>query len=461
MTERMLTTHAAALAIGGQADGADVAFARVTTDSRAIQPGDLFVALKGERFDAQDFVADALAAGAAAALVRTDFPELPGASLIRVDDTLAALGRLAAHWRTVGFAGRMAGITGSSGKTSVKEMLRAILAAQVGDDAVLATAGNLNNDIGVPLTLLRLRPQHQFAVIEMGMNHSGEIRYLADLARPDVVAINNAQRAHAGHFASVEAIARAKGELFEQLPAGVTACINLDDAHAGLWQQLAGHAPQLGFGWQRGEVQVAACTLAAAHTALTLRTPQGEVHTRLQVPGEHTVRNALTATSLALALGVPLTAIAAGLAAFAGVAGRLQRRQRADGVVILDDTYNANPDAMRAALRVLASQPGARHAVLGDIGELGDGGAAMHAEVGAYARELGIDSLHGLGELSAHTVAAFGPAGRHYPDLDALVDGVQRTVNAPASVLVKGSRFMRMERVVARLLPEATPSGGH
>ncbi len=263
MADVMLTTHAAAQAIGAAASGADVGFSRVTTDSRAIQPGDLFVALKGERFDAQDFVADALAAGAAAALVRTDFPELPGASLIRVDDTLAALGRLAAHWRTVGFAGRMAGITGSSGKTSVKEMLRAILVAEAGEDAVLATAGNLNNDIGVPLTLLRLRPQHQFAVIEMGMNHSGEIRYLADLARPDVVAINNAQRAHAGHFASVEDIARAKGELFEQLPAGVTACINLDDAHAGLWQQLAGHAPQLGFGWQRGEVQVASCTLAA------------------------------------------------------------------------------------------------------------------------------------------------------------------------------------------------------
>lgn len=461
MADVMLTTHAAAQAIGAAASGADVGFSRVTTDSRAIQPGDLFVALKGERFDAQDFVADALAAGAAAALVRTDFPELPGASLIRVDDTLVALGRLAAHWRTVGFAGRMAGITGSSGKTSVKEMLRAILVAQVGDNAVLATAGNLNNDIGVPLTLLRLRPQHQFAVIEMGMNHSGEIRYLADLARPDVVAINNAQRAHAGHFASVEDIARAKGELFEQLPAGVTACINLDDAHAGLWQQLAGHAPQLGFGWQRGEVQVASCTLAASHTELTLRTPRGEVHTRLQVPGEHTVRNALTATSLALALGVPLTAIAAGLAAFAGVAGRLQRRLRADGVVILDDTYNANPDSMRAALRVLAAQPGARHAVLGDIGELGDGGAAMHAEVGAYARELGIDSLHGLGELSAHTVAAFGPTGRHYPNLDALLDGVQHTANAPASVLVKGSRFMRMERVVARLLPDAMPSDGH
>jgi hypothetical protein len=247
MADVMLTTYAAAQAIDGRACGADVGFARVTTDSRAVQAGDLFVALKGERFDAHDFVAGALAAGAAAALVRADFPELPGASLIRVDDTLAALGRLAAHWRTVGFAGRMAGITGSSGKTSVKEMLRAILVAEAGEDAVLATAGNLNNDIGVPLTLLRLRAAHRFAVIEMGMNHPGEIRYLASLARADAVAINNAQRAHAGHFASVADIARAKGELFESLPAGVTACVNLDDAYAGLWQTLAGDAGRQGF----------------------------------------------------------------------------------------------------------------------------------------------------------------------------------------------------------------------
>ena len=460
MADVMLTTYAAAQAIDGRASGADVGFARVTTDSRAVQAGDLFVALKGERFDAHDFVAGALAAGAAAALVCADFPELPGASLIRVEDTLAALGRLAAHWRTVGFAGRMAGITGSSGKTSVKEMLRAILVAEAGEDAVLATAGNLNNDIGVPLTLLRLRGAHRFAVIEMGMNHPGEIRYLASLARADAVAINNAQRAHAGHFASVADIARAKGELFESLPAGVTACVNLDDAYAGLWQTLAGDARQIGFGWSQGEVRVTDCQLHSDRVALTLATPLGPIAAEIPAPGEHVARNALTAVSLAIALGVSASAIAQGLSQFAGAPGRLQRKLRADGVLVLDDTYNANPDSMRAALRVLAAQPGARHAVLGDIGELGDGGPAMHAEVGAFARELGIDSLHGLGELSAHTVAAFGSGGQHYADLDALLAGLAPLLHAPATVLVKGSRFMRMERVSAALLGQA-PAAAH
>ena len=450
----MLTTHQAAHLIGAQTSGADLPFLRVVTDTRLVQAGDLFVALKGDRFDAHDFVAEALAAGAVAALVRSDFA-LPNAALIHVADPLLALGALAAAWRAR-FTLPLAGITGSNGKTSVKEMLRSILEAASSPEAVLATAGNFNNDIGLPLTLLRLSAQHRFAAIEMGMNHTGEIRYLADLARPTAVLVNNAQRAHVGHFASVTEVARAKGEIFENLPAGAVACLNADDPHAPLWRDLAGDAPRIEFGLHAGTVHAEALTLAAQCSTFTLVTPQGRAAVVLAVAGEHMVRNALAATSLALAMGVPLAAIAAGLSAFAGVKGRLHTHTTALGLTVIDDTYNANPDSVLAAIRVLAAYPAPRCLVFGDIGELGEGGAAMHAEIGAFARAQGIEHLLTLGTLSAEASHAFGAGAVHFDTLPPLLTQLDTLLAPPLTVLIKGSRFMRMERVAAHLLTDSS-----
>lgn len=447
----MMTLSQAARFAQGRLVGADGEVRRVITDSRQAQPGDLFVALKGERFDAHDFVAEVTAKGAAA-LVRDGF-ELPGASLIQAgDDTRLALGRLAAGWRETQPAVRI-GVTGSNGKTTVKEMLAGILRAHAGDDAVLATAGNFNNDIGLPLTLLQLQPQHRYAVIEMGMNHHGELRYLTGLTRPRVALVNNAMRAHFGHFGSTEEVARAKAEIFEGLADDGVAVVNADDANLALFRRAADGHRQLSFGLTAGaDVTARDAQCSALESRFTLVSPAGETQIALPAPGEHNVRNALAAAAVALALEVPLAAIARGLAAFGGAKGRLQIKRSPRGLTVIDDSYNANPDSMKAGIDVLAGLPGPRCFVMGDIGELGDAAPELHAEVGAHARARGIEQLFALGEMSGRAVAAFGGAGRGFDSIDELLECLDSQLASGTAVLVKGSRFMRMERVVEHLM---------
>ncbi len=452
-TGHMMDLCEAARAAGGEAHG-EARFDGVATDSRAIAAGDLFVALTGERFDGNEYVEEAFRRGAAAALTsRLVAPGTPIPQVV-VADTRIALGRLAAYWRAR-FDIPLVALTGSNGKTTVKEMITAILAAHAGSrEAVLATEGNLNNDIGMPVTLLRLRTAHRFAVIEMGMNHAGEIDYLTRIAHPTVALVNNAQRAHVGILGSVEAIARAKGEIYAGLaPAGI-AIVNEDDTFADYWKGVNPARRVVTFGFSAR----AAVRGVAAGPRLRIVAPGGELSVALQVRGEHNVRNALAACAAAVALDVPLAAIESGLAAFGGVPGRQQRRRGAGGALVIDDSYNANPESMKAAARVLAEERGRRVLVMGDMGELGADAAAMHAEVGAFARDAGIDALLALGEASRHAVQAFGKGAAHFEDVESLTKAAQREAAAGAAILVKGSRFMRMERVADAL---AGKEGGH
>jgi UDP-N-acetylmuramoyl-tripeptide--D-alanyl-D-alanine ligase len=328
-------------------------------------------------------------------------------------------------------------------------MLAAILRAATGDaESVLATKGNFNNDIGMPLTLLRLRATHRYAVIEMGMNHPHEIDYLTRIARPDVALVNNATGAHLQGLGSVEGVARAKGEIFAGLASGGTAVINADDVYAELWRTLADKNRAFDFALEHPAAVQGRWTAQGYGGALQARTPAGELRVLLQVPGEHNARNALAAATAALALQVPLATIVQGLEGFGGVAGRLQRMQALHGATLIDDTYNANPASMHAALEVLAQAPGKRIFVLGDMGELGADAAQFHQEIGIAARELGIERLFALGELSAGAVREFGAAAQHFADIEELKAVLDKELDAQTTVLVKGSRFMKMERVV-------------
>ncbi|HSI21569.1 MAG TPA: UDP-N-acetylmuramoyl-tripeptide--D-alanyl-D-alanine ligase [Methylophilaceae bacterium] len=454
----MLRLSEAALATGGRVVGADAAFDAVSTDSRAIQAGDLFVALRGERFDGHDFAADCLQRGAAAAMVDARWQAGETGPLLVVEDTRLALGTLASYWRGK-FTLPLAAITGSNGKTTVKEMLASILRANSADDAVLATQGNLNNDIGLPITLFKLHDAHRYAVIEMGMNNPGEISYLTRLAKPTVALINNALPAHLEGLGSVEAVAHAKGEIFEGLADDGTAIINIDDPFAPLWQQLAAPRKVLTFGLDHAADVSADYRLHSDSCELTLKTPQGEAAVRLPAPGVHNVRNALAAAAAAIAMDVSLSAIVSGLQQYDGVKGRLQRKAGIHGSTVIDDTYNANPASMRAAIDVLAACPGKRVLVLGDMGELGDTAAEMHREIGVYAKHAQLDRLLLLGELSKEMAAGFGAGAQHFESPEALGAELNKQLTADTTVLVKGSRFMRMERVVALLLAETTDKG--
>ena len=446
----MMDLAEAARAVRGTLEGTAVPFSGVSTDSRAVCAGDLFVALKGERFDGHRYVEEAVRRGAAAALTsRRVEAGLPVAQVV-VDDTRLALGRLAAYWRER-FASPLVALTGSNGKTTVKEMLGAILAAHCGSrDAVLATAGNLNNDIGMPLTLLALRERHRYAVIEMGMNHEGEIDYLTRIARPTVALVNNAQRAHVGLLGGLEAIARAKGEIYGGLGEDGVAAVNEDDAFAPYWKGLNAGRRIVTFGFA-SDAQVRA---VKAGDGWRFVVPGASFPVALRVAGEHNVRNALAACAAAQALGVPAAAMQSGLAAFAGVPGRLQRRPAAHGSTVIDDTYNANPESMKAALKVLAAEGGRKVLVMGDMGELGAQSAAMHAEVGEFARRCGIEALLALGEDSRHAAKAFGEGAHHFTDAARLLEAAEAEAKAGATLLVKGSRFMRMERVADALARE-------
>ena len=441
--------HEAASALEASAVGADVEFTVVATDSRNLPAGSLFVALRGERYDGHAYAAKALEMGAAAVMVETG-AGLDVSPAIVVKDSRLALGQLAA-WHRMSLPARVMAITGSNGKTTVKEMLAAILTAEAGEAAVLATSGNFNNEIGMPLTLLRLAPQHRYAVLEMGMNHPGELTYLSRLARPDAALVNNALRAHLEGLGSVEAVARAKGEIYGGLKHDGVALINADDPHADLWRNMADGRRIVTFGVERGDVR-ADYELREFGAELTLHTPAGALATVLNVPGLHNVRNAVAAAAAAYVMDIPPASIARGLAAFAGVKGRLQVHPCILGARLIDDTYNANPDSVAAAIAVLAAQPGTRILVLGDMGELGPGTADLHREIGVAAQQAGIDRLLCLGEQSMQAAAAFGPGAMHFERIEELLAEIEVALATDVTVLVKGSRFMKMERVVQSFL---------
>jgi UDP-N-acetylmuramoyl-tripeptide--D-alanyl-D-alanine ligase len=448
----MLTISTAALILNGIQTGRDVEFTSVGTDSRAIMPGMLFVALKGERFDGHDFVEQILTQGANCALVSADWAAAHSdLSLVGVADTRRALGQLAAHWRNH-FHIPLIGVTGSNGKTTVKEMCAAILRADFGQHAVLATTGNFNNDIGLPLTLLKLRTAHHAAVIEMGMNHPGEIDYLTRIARPTVALVNNAQRAHLAGLGTIADVARAKGEIFAGLGDRGVAVINADDPNAPLWIDMNRDRRIVSFGFSPAAEVRGTWLPHGLGGQLELVTPLGTASIQLPLPGEHNARNALAAAAACLAAGVPLAPIVRGLSGYTGMQGRLQQKRGAGGATVIDDSYNANPDSMRAAIDVLAALPGRRIFVMGDMGEVGDAAGQLHDEIGGYAKSQGIDALFALGEKSVAAVHNFDGGARHFATVEALVAALRPLMDKDANVLVKGSRFMRMERVVEAIL---------
>lgn len=443
----------AAAWVGGRlvGDGA-VQVQRVHSDTRSLQPGDLFVALRGDRFDANDFLADARAKGAVAAIAQPGRlpPGMPG---IEVDDSKLALGKLANAWRRR-YQLPLIAVTGSNGKTTVTQMIASILKAWQPDHH-LATQGNLNNDIGLPLTLLRLTGAHRVGVVELGMNHPGEIGYLAQIAEPTVALVNNAQREHQEFMATVEAVARENGSVFAALPRNGVAVFPAGDAYTMLWTALADARACLTFGDAQAsgaDLFLAGSEWQQGHWQVRAQTPAGPMAFRLHIAGRHNVRNALAAAACALAAGAPLEAVVRGLEGFEPVKGRSRALGVALGqrtLTLVDDTYNANPDSVRAAIDVLAELPGPRLLVLGDMGEVGDQGPAFHAEVGAYARERGIEQVFTLGELAVHAQA------RHFAEVDALNAAVLQALAQAESVLVKGSRFMKMERVVEAITGHA------
>ena len=440
----------AAAALGLRAAGEDVVFHGVSTDSRTTARGALFVAVRGPNFDGHDFVGEARARGAAAALVERE-PDAP-IPFVLARDSVHALGELASGWRDRFRDLVLVGITGSNGKTTVKEMVAAILRTL---GPVSATRGNLNNAIGVPLTLCDLAAEHRTAVVELGANHRGEIAVLTALARPSVGVVTQCAPAHLEGFGSIEGVARAKGELFEHLPDDAVAVVNADDPYAQLWRELARPRRCVSFGAAAGaDVRVRTAT-DGERERVSLDTPAGSVDLDLALPGAHNAFNAGAAAAAAIAAGASLGAVREGLAAVRPAKGRLESKRGPRGAEIIDDTYNANPASLRAGLRVLGAKPAPRWLVLGDMAELGPDGASLHAEAGRHAKCHGVDRLMVVGELSVETARAFGDGATHFADCAALVDRLRDELPDGATVLVKGSRSMAMERVVEAIAERA------
>lgn len=442
--------------LGGVVEGSDVEIASVSTDTRTLEAGDLYVALVGDRFDGHDYLQEAADKQAGAALVSKDVvPLLP---LLKVADTRLGLGELAAYWRQQASA-KLVGVTGSNGKTTVKEMIASILRQQ---GSVLATRGNLNNDIGLPITLTRLQDQ-DYAVIEMGANHAGEIGYLSNIARPDVAVLNNAGRAHLEGFGSVEGVARAKAEIFNGLGEHGICVFNADDDYADLWRASCAGKTSISFGCSESAMVRADSGNLALHWSDTgfrsnfeVQSPAGSFTVSLQLAGRHNQMNALAAVAACMALDVDTASIQAGLAAVAPVPGRLCLLHGCNESWLIDDSYNANPDSVSAAIEVLAAAPGSRILVLGDLGELGETELALHAEIGRAALAGGVQRLFTCGQLSEAASSSFGNNGQHFADMEALVAALKRIVLAGDTVLVKGSRAAGMDRVVKALTREET-----
>ena len=434
-------------------DSGEVVFVGVSTDSRNVAAGSLFVALRGEVFDAHDFLAQVAQKGVAAVVVEA-LPQGWTLPALLVPNTLAALGQIANYWRRQ-FSMPVIGVTGSNGKTTVKEMIAAILAAAHGEEGRLATRGNLNNEIGVPLTIFRMEAGQQSAVIEMGMNHPGEIGRLVAIAEPTIAMVNNAQREHQEFMHTVEAVARENGAVLAGLPADGVAVFPHGDEFTPVWEELSAGRRVMRFGLTK-DAEVS-CTFRAgdfgSEMFITIRADAGaeaeQFFVNLQAAGEHNVRNALAAVACTYAAGIALEKIKLGLDTFAPVSGRLQKKAAANGAVVIDDTYNANPDSVRAAIDVLSKAAAPRVLVLGDMGEVGTQGPEFHEEIGAYAHSKGIEQVLTTGELASHIK---GQAVRHFEQFGDLLAAVETAVAPNATVLIKGSRFMKMERVVQHLI---------
>ena len=441
----------AARDLNAELSGGDVRFTGCSADSRKLKPGQMFIALRGHHFDGHDFIPSAKQCGAAAAMVdRVSGVSMP---LLRVHDTRLAMGRLAGLWRT-GFDLRIAAVTGSNGKTTVKEMLASILSLQA---PVLATQGNLNNDIGVPLTLFNIGAEHRYAVIEIGANHPGEITYLSQIVRPEVAVITQCAPAHLEGFGTIAGVAKAKAEIYEGLSQNGVAIINADDAFAAFWQELAKGRRQLSFGFtSQADVTAADIRMdsAGGSSRFWIKTGTGDIEIDLPLPGRHNIQNALAATACALALDIPKPVIQEGLARVRASKGRLQMKRGRTGALIIDDTYNANPASLEAALNLAAMRGGRRWLVLGDMGELGVQAGNMHTVAGERARELGFERLYALGPLSGKAVAGFGSGARHFADADSLTETLLQELANGVTVLIKGSRAMAMERIVQALAEE-------
>lgn len=430
--------------------GADRVFSSVSTDTRALGPGNLFVALQGPRFDGHDYLTQAQQRGAVAAMVHRETEiQLPQ---LLVEDTRIGLGQLARLWRQASNASLVA-VTGSNGKTTVKEMLAAILSFQ---GSVLATRGNLNNDIGLPLTLLRLQ-EHDYAVVELGANHSGEIEYLSQIAQPDVALLNNAGHAHLEGFGSLEGVARAKGEIISGLAEDGHFVFNADDPWAPLWQELAQGHPTRSFGsrepadvWSPPGALELRWNDVGFLSRFPVTTPQGELEIECCLAGEHNRMNALAAIATAQILGAGPEEIRAGFEQLEPVKGRLQPLAGRNGVGLIDDSYNANPDSVAAAIHVLATAPGRRFMVLGELAELGPGANRFYQGIAELARSAGIDHLYAV-DGAGQTAEIFGPGGRAFPTQELLIDGLEQILRSGDRVLVKGSRRAGMERVIAAL----------
>ena len=442
----MMRLSAVALWTRGRLTGADAAVSGVTIDTRSIQPGNLFVAIKGERVDGHDFLAAAKAAGASGALVtRPVAVDLPQ---VLVDDATLALGDLASSVRAQSDV-QVVGITGSNGKTTVKSLVAAILALQ---GRTHVNSGNYNNELGLPLTLLAMPQDCEYAVLEMGAGKPGDIDYLAAIARPTVALVNNIAPAHLARLGTLEGVAETKGAIYQHLPADGVAVINADEPFARFFQGLAGSRRQLSFGLEQpADVTATTIELHASGSRFQLHLGDESAAIELPLPGRHNVANALAAAAVTAALGVPLARIAQGLAQAPAVAGRLRRQTLADGAVLIDDSYNANPGSVRAAIDTLAAQPGRRWLVLGDMAELGPAGKALHAEAGRQARAAGIDALFSVGPLAAEASAAFGTGGQAFPDQAALLAALQSGLQPGDVCLVKGSRSAGMDRIVSAL----------
>jgi UDP-N-acetylmuramoyl-tripeptide--D-alanyl-D-alanine ligase len=465
MERPMMDLETAANAVSARLEGGNAWFDGVSTDSRAVRPGELFVALKGERFDGHEFVAQAFERGAAAAIIAaehtTRLASGSGASgtrrLLAVADPLQALGTLAAFCRRR-FSLSVIAVVGSNGKTTVKEMTAAILRVARGGDRVLATTGNLNNQIGLPLMVLRLRETHSVAIFEIGMNHVGETAHLGAIAYPTIAVLNNAQREHQEFMHSVAEVAAEHAAILGTLQQRGIAVINADDDFAPFWNEVIERRNAEGamlkmrdFGLRAPAAVTGKVQLRSWGSLVEIATPEGTTSVDLKMPGRHNVANALGAIAAATAAGAGLDAVAQGLADFQPIAGRLQAKPGRNGATLIDDSYNANPDSVRAAIAVLVHATGPKWLVLGDMGEVGNQGIAFHREIGECARAAGVDRLLTLGDLTAHAVEAFGAGGEHFERSEDLVAAIGGELGPEVTVLVKGSRFMHMERVVAAL----------
>lgn len=432
--------------LGYSLPSTDASFQGISIDTRTIKPGNLFVAVKGEKLDGHDFISEAVKKGAIAVLVnKTMDISLPQ---LVVNDTLDAFGKIAALWRNQ-FSIPIIGVTGSNGKTTLKNMIAGILRAASNDESVLATEGNLNNNIGVPIMLCRLTAEHRFAVLEMGMNHAGEISYLTHLVKPQVAVVNNAAEAHLEGLKNVAGVARAKGEIFQGLAVNGTAVLNGDDNHFDYWRSLVTQFKKITFGLDHP----ADVTATINEKSITLKTHQGEIDVTLPLLGKHNVMNALAATAATLAIGIDLNAIKTGLENVSCAPGRMRQYILASGTRVIDDTYNANPFSLQAAVNTIASLSGTKLVVLGDMKELGANAKEMHFTAGEKIRAAGIHHLFTLGEMSAATAEGFGQSAQHFTDQTQLITALHPHLKDSTTILIKGSRSMKMEKIVEAIIP--------